>query len=304
MSERELVVVTMRARAKVNLHLRVLGRRDDGYHEIETHLLRLRLADEIELHPGGRGVRLELDAAADVPVGELPFDEENLCCRAARLFYETVDRPSAVTIHLTKRIPIAAGLGGGSSDAAAVLLGLNRMSASPLAPNEIPALAEQLGSDVPFFALDRPAAVARGRGERLSPVPAPPSRPVLVVVPDFGVSAADAYRWWDEARNVSRPGVAEPAQPVDLSSWDALESAAANDLAAGVENQHPALARVRERLEEAGAAMALLCGSGSCVAGIFATTAARDAARDELTHAALPEGWRLIATETEGSGPG
>lgn len=293
--------VSRRAPAKLNLRLRVLGPRDDGYHEIETLLLRLRLADEIELRPGGGGVRLTVETAADLPAGELPAGEENLCCRAAQLFYRAVGRPPAVAMRLTKRIPIAAGLGGGSSDAAAVLLGLNRMLGSPLAPDEIPRLAAQLGSDVPFFALDRPAAIARGRGERLTVVPTPPARPVLVVVPDFGVSAADAYRWWGENRGAAPARGAVREETGDLSGWETIESAAANDLAPGVERRHPGLARVREHLRAAGASVALLCGSGSCVAGIFRTRGDRDSARDLLGEdLAIPAEWRLLASETEG----
>ncbi|MDX1662034.1 MAG: 4-(cytidine 5'-diphospho)-2-C-methyl-D-erythritol kinase, partial [Gemmatimonadota bacterium] len=289
--------LALRAPAKVNLDLRVLGVRPDGYHEIETLLVRLHIADRIELRPGPRGLRLH-SAGSDAGLVEgLPSGEENLCCRAARIFFRALGREPALTIRLEKRIPIAAGLGGGSSDAAAVLGGLNRRAGAPFARERILEMAAELGSDVPFFALDQPAAVARGRGERLESVAPPPSRPVLIVVPDFGVSAAEAYRWWD----AGPPG--DPGETPRWTgtegppSWREIAHAARNDLAPGVERRHPILARVRANLAETGAAPALLCGSGSCVAGVFDTEAERDAAGRRLAaESDLPDGWRLIET--------
>lgn len=294
-------VLVLRAPAKVNLDLRVRGIRPDGYHEIETLLVRLRLADRIELRPGPEGLRLRTAGPDAGLVEGLPTGEENLCCRAARVFFRALGREPAVTIRLEKNIPMAAGLGGGSSDAAAVLLGLNRWHGAPFERAPIVEMAAELGSDVPFFALDRPAAVARGRGERLESVVPPPSRPVLIVVPDFGVSAAEAYRWWD-AGPPGDPG--ETPRRVgtgDPPSWREIAEAARNDLAPGVERRHPMLARVRARLAETGATPTLLCGSGSCVAGMFGSEAQREAAHRRLAaESDLPDGWRLIETRTEG----
>lgn len=297
----EAGVVALRAPAKINLDLRVRGTRPDGYHEIETLLVRLRLADRIELRPGAVGLRLDTAATDDVSVEGLPTGEENLCCRAARAFFRALGREPALTIGLEKRIPLAAGLGGGSSDAAAVLIGLNRGAGAPFSRERILELAAELGSDVPFFALDRPAAVARGRGERLDPVAALPSRPVLIVVPDFGVSAAEAYRWWDSVPPDDLRDAPDWTDAGEAPSWRALEESARNDLAPGVERRHPLLARVRTGLAELGARPALLCGSGSCVAGVFGTEGARETARRRFeAESTLPAGWRLIATSTEG----
>ncbi|MGD8495823.1 MAG: 4-(cytidine 5'-diphospho)-2-C-methyl-D-erythritol kinase [Gemmatimonadales bacterium] len=328
------------APAKLNLSLRVLGRQMDGYHVVETLLVRLHLADELELEAGGEGLRLELAGSGDGggdPSPEdsrrhVPVDERNLCWQAARRLYEEVGRPPAVRVRLAKRIPVAAGLGGGSSDAAAVLVGLNRLLGEPLTPAEVLALAGDLGSDVAFFVADTPFALAWGRGQRVLRLPAPPSRPVLLLVPGFGVTASEAYGWWSgdqsagEAEAAAADLVSEllpdtpaaadgsargprphPAPagvlpwPAELRRWEGIASSLGNDLQGPVERRHPELARAREALEATGAATAFLCGSGSCVAGIFADEASRDEARTRLA-AAAPAGaaWRVIPTRTEG----
>lgn len=288
------------APAKLNVRLRVLGRRADGFHAIETLLVRLRLADSVELEPGGEGIGLHVEAPA--AFGAVPDDETNLCWRAARLLYDELERMPAVTIRLIKRIPVAAGLGGGSSDAAAVLLGLNRLLGAPLDRAALVAIAGRLGSDVPFFAADIACALAWGRGQRVLPISPPPARPVLVVVAEPGVSAAEAYGWW------SQDALSAEAEPEilpasgRLASWQAIEELAENDLGPPVERRRPELAAARRALEDAGAAVALLCGSGSCVAGVFRTEAQRDAARDTLAageHGAVV--WPVVSTWTEGS---
>lgn len=287
------------APAKLNLRLRVLGRRADGFHAIETLLVRLRLGDAVELETGGEGIDLHVDAPAGV--GEVPEDETNLCWRAARLVYDEVGRPPAVTIRLTKRIPVAAGLGGGSSDAAAVLVGLNRLLGAPLDRPALAALAGRLGSDVPFFTAETPCALAWGRGERVLPLSPPPARPVLIVAPDFGISAAEAYGWWaeDARATESTPEILPP--PGGLASWTTIAGLATNDLAPPVERRRPELAAARRALETAGAAIALLCGSGSCVAGVFPGEAELEAGRAALaTGDVIDPGWRTISTWTQG----
>lgn len=303
------------APAKLNLRLCVLGRRADGYHAVETLLLRLGLSDTVEVELGEEGVALEVagptaggPGAAPATARTVPRDASNLCCRAARALYEALDRPPGVTIRLTKRIPAAAGLGGGSSDAAAVLLALNQLLGSPLAPAGVVALAGSLGSDVPFFTVRAAHALAWDRGQRLLPLPAPPPRPVLLLVPDFGVSAADAYGWWNEdagpdGRDPPRLEASSAALPAaaSLAEWSVLEALARNDLILPVERRHPHLRSAREALERAGAAVALLCGSGSCVAGIFRSAAERDAGRARLAEEGVTAGWGVITTATEGA---
>lgn len=287
------------APAKLNLRLRVLGRRADGFHAIETLLVRLRLADAIELETDGEGIELHVEAPAEY--GALPDDESNLCWRAARMLYEAIDRPPAVRIELTKRVPVAAGLGGGSSDAAAVLVGLNRRLGKPLDALALVGLAGRLGSDVPFFMAETPFALAWGRGQRVLPIAPPPARPVLVVVPDVGISAADAYRWWSEDAVTGEAPPEILPDPDRLAAWSTIERLATNDLAGPVERRRPELAAARRALRSAGATVALLCGSGSCVAGVFSDEADRDAARARLAAGSDVEpDWPIIPTWTEG----
>lgn len=301
----------MLAPAKLNLRLRVLGRRDDGYHSIETLFLRLALADELRLEAGAKGIRLDVEPGGEgsaAATAAVPPGEENICWRAAESLYREVGLAPAVHIRLRKRIPASAGLGGGSSDAAAVLVGLNRALGSPLPPGDLLGLAGRLGSDVPFFASGAEFALARGRGERLVPLAPPPPRPVLVLVPDFGVSAADAYRWWSEEGGVEGVPAGPPAEALPaaarLAAWDVLKGLAGNDLAPAVERRHAELAAAREALEATGAEIALLCGSGSCVAGIFPGEAERDAARRAILGGpAWPGGWSFIDTRTGSPAP-
>ena len=287
------------APAKLNLRLRVLGRRADGFHAIETLLVRLRLADTVELGTRDEGIELHVEAPAGF--GAVPDDDTNLCWRAARSFYDEIGRPPGVAIRLAKRIPVAAGLGGGSSDAAAVLVGLNRLLGASFDRGVIAGLAGRLGSDVPFFAAQTPCALAWGRGQRVLPLSPPPARPVLVLRPDFGISAAEAYGWWSED-TVSTEAAPEilPA-PGRLVSWESIAELAGNDLASAVERRHPELAAARRALAKAGATVALLCGSGSCVAGIFPGEAERDAARAALVAGeGVDPDWSIISTWTEG----
>lgn len=287
------------APAKLNLRLRVLGRRADGFHAIETLLVRLRLADAVEIETEGEGIELDVETPAGL--GAVPSDETNLCWRAARLFYEAIDHPPAARIRLTKRIPAAAGLGGGSSDAAAVLVGLNRRLGKPLDAPALVGLAGRLGSDVPFFAAETSFALAWGRGQRVLPIAPPPARPVLIVVPGVGISAAEAYEWWSEDAGTEEAPPEVLPDPDQLASWTTVERLAGNDLAGPVERRRPELAGARRALESAGATVALLCGSGSCVAGVFSDEGARDAARAALAAGTdVDSAWPIIPTWTEG----
>jgi len=294
--------VTLWAPAKLNLRLRVLGRGEDGYHSIETLFLRLGLADEITIDQNDAGLLLETSGIGNVPDGK-----ENLCWQAAELFFEAIERNPAVSIRLVKHIPIAAGLGGGSSDAATVLHGLNRIHDSPLDVPGLMGLAGELGSDVPFFLSETPFALAWERGGRLLPLEPPQSRPVLIVVPDFGVMAGDAFAWLRADAAGGNPagghGPGHLPTPTELTSWDVLGTLALNDLAAPVYRRHPELLVVADSLTGSGAEIALLCGSGSCVAGVFSTVTQRDTAADRLlADVVIPANWHLIATWSDGPG--
>lgn len=292
------------AHAKLNLSLRVLGRQADGYHAIETLFLGLALADEIDLEIETERPGINLERAGEHVV---PCDDTNLCARAAAAWYAAAGRSPACSIRLEKRIPVAAGLGGGSSDAAAVLSGLNALHDLPMGETVLHRVAGEIGSDVPYFLSAATLALAWERGRRLLPLPAPARRPVVLLVPDFGVSAADAYAWWsadNETGTPQDPGAAVLPEAGSLANWATLEALAINDLEASVLRRHPVLKVALDALSASGAATTLLCGSGSCVAGIFRSVGEHAEALENLRgDPAVPAGWSVVETWTLGPGP-
>ena len=248
--------------AKVNLSLKVLGRRPDGYHELRTVFQTVGLADRIEFEfaPARRGLQIELDD----PLGI----EDNLVLRAARLFCESERVRGRLRMRLLKRIPMGAGLGGGSGNAASVLLALGPLTGRNTSPQRLHALAASLGSDVPFF-LYGGTALGLGRGEELYPLPDAPAWPALILAPDLHVSTAVAYR------ALGRP---ELTSPVDYRKLDVFQSfvwrgqylsGAENDFEAAVFALHPELKRWKRKLERLGAQSARLSGSGAALFGVF-----------------------------------
>lgn len=288
------------AHAKLNASLRVLAREEAGFHSVETILLRLELADRIELETTVEpGIHLEVTGDASVP-----SDHRNLCWQAAELLHGHVEREGGTRIRLEKRVPAGAGLGGGSADAAAVLRGLNELWGRPLDGGALLHLAGELGSDVPFGLCDAPMVLAWERGRRMLPLEAPSSRPILVVVPGYPIGAGEAYGWLAEDRTaglVSPPGPCLHPGPAELSEGSVLDRLAVNDLEEPVFRRHPDLAEIRDTLVGLGAVVAILCGSGSCVAGLFQDEAARDHAA-EAFHGV--DGLPTIRTRTLGqAGP-
>src|SRR6266540_2828378 len=185
--------VRIAAHAKINLFLRILARDGSGYHQIETAFALLDLADDLEVRRLDSGVALEVEGPDLGPVAD------NLAVRAARAVLEATGNKFGVALRLNKRIPVRAGLGGGSSDAAAALHAVNALTGNALPRAELLHFAARLGADVPFFASGAPLTLAWGRGERLLRLPAPPAAPALVAVPAITVATPDAYRWWDDA---------------------------------------------------------------------------------------------------------
>lgn len=239
------------APAKVNLSLRVVRRRDDGFHEIDSLFVPISLHDrlDIELRDEG-GLAFTCDDAT------IPADDTNLVVRAARLFCAETGREPNVRIHLEKHIPHGAGLGGGSSDAATTLLALDRLCATRLPRETLHRLAATLGSDVPFFLLGTPAR-ARGRGELLDESPFSHRLPLLLVKPPFAVPTPWAYQRWRDAREL--PGIRYAAQP---QPWGEL----VNDLERPVFEKHLLLAELKRwLLAQPECPGALMSGSGSTV---------------------------------------
>lgn len=275
----------LRAHAKANLFLRVLDRRPDGYHDLETLFVRLGLADTVELELTGEGSGIRLAVEGD-GVGRVPDGPENLCWRAAERYREEAGAGSGLAIRLVKRIPAGAGLGGGSADAAAVLRGLQELYGGRLPNSRVQEIAEELGSDVPFALLDRPVALGSGRGERLVPVPAPPPRPALLALPRRPVSTAEAYGWLDEDRATDRGEESGSGSPLpardELADWGAIRELAVNDFEGPVFRRHPELAALRDALAEGAVGPVLLCGSGSALLAVHGDASARDAAGEKL----------------------
>jgi len=264
------------APAKINLSLAIKKKRPDGFHEIESLMVPLTLADRLTLETAR-----EPGIAFTCSEPSLPCDDSNLVVRAARRFFETCGKAAALRIHLEKKIPHGAGLGGGSSDAAATLDGLNGLLGSPLPPETIAGLAAELGSDVPFF-LAGGAAVCRGRGERVEPVPFPQPLALLLIKPAFGVSTPWAYQRWRDSLEI--PGV--PYAP-QAFPWGSL----VNDLERPVFEKHLFLATLKRwLLAQPETAGALMSGSGSTSFAVLREEGAR-AALEARVKAEFGEVW-------------
>ncbi|HEY0304570.1 MAG TPA: 4-(cytidine 5'-diphospho)-2-C-methyl-D-erythritol kinase [Longimicrobiales bacterium] len=262
---------TWYAPAKINLWLRVFAPDDTGYHPLDTLFCAIGLQDELEIG-AGKGIALSVTGADVGPI------ESNLAFRAAQEYFLAIGEQPSIAIHLHKNIPAGAGLGGGSSDAATVLLALQERFQNTLPDADLLALAARLGSDVPFFLCGSAWARARGRGEVLEQVAPLPPRPVLVLIPDFPVPTRDAYRWLDESGTLIQPDAQWPAP----RSWHDVDARAVNAFEAVLFAKYPVLAELRDQLLRSDAAIALVSGSGSAVVGIFADDVAAERAQQNF----------------------
>jgi 4-diphosphocytidyl-2-C-methyl-D-erythritol kinase len=279
--------VHVAAHAKVNLFLRVLTREAGGHHQIETAFALLDLADSIEVSRTPAGVTLAVDGPDLGPAAD------NLAVRAADAVLGATGRRFGVHLALTKRIPVRAGLGGGSSDAAAALHAANALAGGAVPRHELLHFAARLGADVAFFASGAAAALAWGRGERLYRLAPLPALPALIV-PGAGVATADAYAWWDEMH--PRP---EPRGPIvldadALASWGSVGRLGGNDFETAVFPRHPDVREAYERLAATRPFWVRMCGSGSAVAAVYRSDGDRDAAAADLGERRRP----LIRTAT------
>jgi 4-diphosphocytidyl-2-C-methyl-D-erythritol kinase len=255
--------------AKITPWLHILGRRPDGYHDVDLCLVPVSLFDTLEIHVGSEGpIRLRVHGGDGL--GAL---ENNLVLRAAQAFEHAFGGAISLDIDLVKRIPWGAGLGGGSGNAAATLLALNRLLGAPLLPAQLFDLALKLGSDVPFFLDPRPQR-ARGRGEKLSAMPGFPEIELIVVKPARSIPTQHAY-----ARVNSYRGEASAREP---RNFDELVDSLENDFERILFPEYPELQEIKSRLRAAGAAGAVLSGSGSAVCGYFADRAFRDRALERF----------------------
>jgi 4-diphosphocytidyl-2-C-methyl-D-erythritol kinase len=286
--------VRIAAHAKLNLFLRILARETSGYHQIETAFALLELHDDIEITPTATGVTLTVDGPDLGPV------EQNLAVRAARAVLAATGERFGVTIALTKRIPVRAGLGGGSSDAAAVLHAVNALAGNAVPRHEVLHLAARLGADVAFFAGGAPAALAWGRGERQYRLAPLPPAPALIAIPAIAVATPDAYRWWDamHPEPASRGPVLLDAEA--FAGWGSVGRLGGNDFELPVFGRHPELRTVFEQLAATRPLWVRLCGSGSAVAAVYKNVRDRDdalVAVDKKTVTPITTMTRAVAAE-------
>jgi 4-diphosphocytidyl-2-C-methyl-D-erythritol kinase len=280
--------IRLRALAKINLGLKLLAKRPDGYHEIRTIYQTISLHDrlEISLSRAEAGIRFECNNPG------IPSGSENLVYRACELWRRAVDFGGGVQARLEKMIPAGSGLGGASSDAAAALEGLERLSGEKLPAHQRISLAAQLGSDVPLFLLGG-RVLGCGRGEEVYPLPDLPPRKCLVVFPGFSISTAEAYR----QAGLRLTSQSKPRSMKDVGAWPQFPwfdwGPAENDFERVVFARWPELARLKRHLIRAGAETASLTGSGSALYAVF------ESARQLLQASKLiPKGWLVFRSRT------
>jgi 4-diphosphocytidyl-2-C-methyl-D-erythritol kinase len=278
------------AQAKINLALRVLQKEADGYHSIETVLLRLALGDDVRVHIRQSARTLRCGVMRDHP------QEQNLAFRAAELYAAETGWPHGFEIVIKKRIPIGGGLGGGSADAAAVLRILNALAEEPLPSAKLCALAARIGSDVPFLASDFAMAMAWGRGERLLKLPPLPSRDVHLFLPPFGIDTAEAYKLLDEARGDEPPGHPELTAEM-FETWDLAAKNSVNDFEPVMRAQWAVFDALLSRGEEHGF-FYRLSGSGSTVFKIPGISTRQTEPKQSPPPLDIPERTKRVITRT------
>jgi 4-diphosphocytidyl-2-C-methyl-D-erythritol kinase len=262
-------MLTVKSPAKINWFLKVLGLRADGFHEIQSLIQKITLYDTLRFAPS---MNLILDTNTSIST------EQNLVYKAAALLKDRYDIKSGALINLEKAIPMGAGLGGGSSDAAATLLGLNELWSLNLSMEELCRAAEELGSDVPFFLYGAISFVC-GRGEKIVPRKAEKTLSILLVKPSFDVSTAWAYGQLSDIRSLSQPELTKKAEKVNniehfIRNFEKAELSniagiVSNDLESVTIKSFPVIAEIKEMLHKQGAVYSLMSGSGPTVFGVF-----------------------------------
>ncbi|MFC7682246.1 4-(cytidine 5'-diphospho)-2-C-methyl-D-erythritol kinase [Paenibacillus sp. GCM10028914] len=253
-----------KAPAKINLMLDVLHKRPDGFHEVEMVMTMIDLADRLEMSEQPRDTIMITSQA-----GYIPLDEKNLAFQAARLIKERYDVRKGVHIHLDKKIPVAAGLAGGSSDAAATLRGLNRLWNLNIPMEQLLSLGAELGSDVPFCVTGG-SALATGRGEILTPVPNPPQCWAIVAKPPINVSTAEVYGRLRSDNIQHHPSAKDMVAALEKGSFNEMCGSLGNVLEEVTLKLHPEVQQLKEAMMKLGADGVLMSGSGPTVFGLVA----------------------------------
>ena len=293
----------LHAPAKLNLGLRVVGRRSDGYHEIESLFVPIQLFDELEFEWNESSkTSISLSFSGESPE-HIPADQGNIAVRAAEAFLGCAGICAEIQIRLKKRIPSPGGLGGGSSDAGAVLRGLQKAFPAYLTPEMLRVLALELGADVPYFLDPRPSLVT-GIGEKIEPLAGIPALTVLLAHPGISLMTAEVYKQWDQgASALTEPHSGSTMRAVSrlqAESWmnsDALTALIENDLEQAVMHLSPAVSELKQRLCELGALAAGMTGSGPTVYGVFQNSDLAVQSQERLVES-LDIWSQVVATES------
>ena len=286
-----LATLTLRAPAKLNLYLRVVGKRPDGYHELETLFERIDLADELSFEPA-ETLTLTCDASS------LSAGDDNLVLKAARALQQAVGVSRGARIRLAKRAPVAAGLGGGSSDAATALLGLNELWGLRWPRERLLPLGRQLGADVPFFLMDARFAIGRERGDVCAPLAVPPEVVLwhVLAVPNEPLLTRDVFAALNLSLTPPGPPLTMCAQSLLDGHLPRLAQTLRNDLELPASQRCPRIASLKARLQEGGAIAVSLSGSGPSVFGLVASE--EDARRLAARIASPSDAWRVFVCRT------
>ena len=289
------VALEKQSPCKVNLLLNILGKRPDGFHELETVMHPVPVYDRLTFERGGSGIQLTCSEP------NLPTDSRNLVYRAAEALLKAANIRGSITLHLEKRIPLAAGLGGGSGNAATTLLGLNELFGHPLALAQLGTIAVSLGSDIPFFLQDKPA-LATGRGEKIQSLelfPALRGTALLLIHPGFGIATAWAYQQLAKFPNALNGRSGRATELISLLQSGDLKNAAAqfyNSLEAPALEKYPLLALFQEFLRENGAAGTLMSGSGSTTFAVVENETVGQALAERLKQKFGSTNWITVVT--------
>lgn len=257
--------ISLNCPAKVNLSLDVVKRRPDGYHNLETIMHTVNLSDKLTLT---MEECTKFSATLHTNNSFIPANDDNLCIKAANAFFAATGKTAKLTIELEKNIPVGAGLGGGSSDAAGTLVGLNKLIGEPLTKDKLCKIAATLGADVPFF-IEGGCTLATGIGEILSPLPKLTDVFFVIAKPEYGISTPYVYKNLVLDESTKHPNTKAVIDAIAKNDVFALGKEAMNVLETVVEKEHPEIPQYKNIMKNMGAAYSLMSGSGSSVFGVF-----------------------------------